>query len=103
MPFPLGNISSSTVFNINVSHVNLYKLHRGLTNAVIHDTMGFQHGPYECVLNTIEACAINAWPNLEQHFPVINYFEKFVLAHERTTWDGCYKNTSLNMKLVGDC
>lgn len=23
-----------------------------------------QHGPYECLLNTVEACAINAWPDL---------------------------------------
>jgi hypothetical protein len=23
-----------------------------------------QHGPYECLLNTVEACAIHAWPKL---------------------------------------
>uniref|UniRef100_A0A0A9DM87 Uncharacterized protein n=1 Tax=Arundo donax TaxID=35708 RepID=A0A0A9DM87_ARUDO len=23
-----------------------------------------QHGPYECLLNTVEACAIDAWPDL---------------------------------------
>jgi len=68
-----------------------------------NDTISCQHGPYECVLNTVEACAINAWPSLEQHFPFINCIEKFVLAHEPTAWDACYKNTSLNMKLVGDC
>lgn len=39
----------------------------------------------------------------EQHFPFINCIEKFVLAHEPTAWDACYENTSLNMKLVGDC
>lgn len=37
MPSPLGNSSSSTIFNVNASHVHLYKLHRGLTNAVIQD------------------------------------------------------------------
>lgn len=68
-----------------------------------NDTISCQHGPYECVLNTIEACAINASPNLEQHFPFINCIEKFVLAHEPTAWDACYENTGLNMKLVGDC
>lgn len=68
-----------------------------------NDTISCQHGPYECVLNTVEACAINAWPDLIQHFPFINCIEKLVLAHEPTAWDACYKNTSLNMKLVGDC
>ncbi|XP_057862941.1 gamma-interferon-responsive lysosomal thiol protein isoform X5 [Cryptomeria japonica] len=29
-----------------------------------NETINCQHGPYECVLNTIEACAIDAWPNL---------------------------------------
>lgn len=24
----------------------------------------FQHGPKECLLNTVEACAIYAWPEL---------------------------------------
>jgi len=68
-----------------------------------NDTISCQHGPYECVLNTVEACVINAWPNVTQHFPFINCIEKFVLAHEPTAWDACYKNTSLNVKLVGDC
>jgi len=37
MPSPLGNSSSSMLFNVHASHVHLYKLHRGLTNAVIQD------------------------------------------------------------------
>ena len=29
----------------------------------------FQHGPFECLLNTVEACAIHIWPDLVRDSP----------------------------------
>ncbi|XP_057823325.2 autophagy-related protein 18h isoform X2 [Cryptomeria japonica] len=37
MPYALGNGSCSTGSNVNASHIHLYKLVRGVTNAVIQD------------------------------------------------------------------
>lgn len=56
--------------------VALLVTHRGLrlktvkkfrTNGIIYLFFIFwwlQHGPYECLLNTIEACAIDVWPDV---------------------------------------
>ncbi|XP_057862946.2 gamma-interferon-responsive lysosomal thiol protein [Cryptomeria japonica] len=68
-----------------------------------NETISCQHGPYECVLNTVEACAIDAWPALNQHFPFISCIENFVLAHEATEWKTCFEKTSLDPKVIKDC
>ncbi|XP_020702080.1 gamma-interferon-responsive lysosomal thiol protein [Dendrobium catenatum] len=38
-------------------------------NAMIepNSTILCQHGPSECFLNTVEACAINSWPDVVMH------------------------------------
>nr|DAD28106.1 TPA_asm: hypothetical protein HUJ06_029574 [Nelumbo nucifera] len=44
-----------------------------------NNTITCQHGSYECLLNTVEACAINVWPDLVRppttpaEFLLINY------------------------------
>ncbi|KAG1371527.1 hypothetical protein COCNU_16G006210 [Cocos nucifera] len=40
-----------------------------------------KHGPNECVLNTVEACAISAWPDVSEHFSFIYYVESLVMEH----------------------
>ncbi|XP_057862938.1 gamma-interferon-responsive lysosomal thiol protein isoform X2 [Cryptomeria japonica] len=68
-----------------------------------NETINCQHGPYECVLNTIEACAIDAWPNLNQHFPFVSCIESFVWAHEATKWKTCFEKTGLDSKVIMGC
>ncbi|EOA36175.1 hypothetical protein CARUB_v10010028mg [Capsella rubella] len=62
-----------------------------------------QHGAFECFLDTVEACAIDAWPKLSDHFPFIYCVEKLVTEHKFDKWETCYEKLNLNSKPVADC
>ncbi|XP_065041029.1 gamma-interferon-responsive lysosomal thiol protein-like isoform X2 [Musa acuminata AAA Group] len=47
-----------------ISIVDLDLIPYGNARLGSNSTMSCQHGPNECLLNTVEACAINAWPDL---------------------------------------
>uniref|UniRef100_A0A7C9DQ33 Ribonuclease T(2) n=1 Tax=Opuntia streptacantha TaxID=393608 RepID=A0A7C9DQ33_OPUST len=74
-------------------------------NARIRDdnSINCQHGPFECLLNTIEACAIDAWPNLNAHFPFIYCVEKLVYKGKYLQWETCFEELGLDLKPVTDC
>ncbi|XP_010557194.1 PREDICTED: gamma-interferon-inducible lysosomal thiol reductase-like [Tarenaya hassleriana] len=62
-----------------------------------------QHGPYECLLDTVEACAIEAWPKLSDHFPFIHCIESLVPERKYEKWETCYEKLKLNSKPINDC
>ncbi|KAG0496026.1 hypothetical protein HPP92_000635 [Vanilla planifolia] len=62
-----------------------------------------QHGRYECLLNTIEACAIHAWPDLAEHFKFILCVEGLVLKHKYLNWESCFRETGLKSEAVSNC
>ncbi|CAF2116383.1 BnaC08g45100D [Brassica napus] len=62
-----------------------------------------QHGAFECLLDTVEACAIDAWPKLRDHFPFIHCVESLVTEHKYDKWETCYQKLNLNSKPVSDC
>ncbi|CAH2038702.1 unnamed protein product, partial [Thlaspi arvense] len=66
-------------------------------------TVVCQHGAYECFLDTVEACAIDAWPKLSDHFPFIYCVESLVTEHKYDEWETCYEKLNLNSKPVADC
>lgn len=68
-----------------------------------NDTVTCQHGPWECLLNTVEACAIDVWPDLSEHFPLIYCIEKLVYSHDYAQWESCFEPLGLDSKLVSDC
>ncbi|XVF68464.1 hypothetical protein PTKIN_Ptkin11bG0004800 [Pterospermum kingtungense] len=47
-----------------ISIVDLRLVPWGNAKITGNDTFSCQHGPAECLLNTVEACAIDAWPQL---------------------------------------
>ncbi|KAF4387511.1 hypothetical protein F8388_011659 [Cannabis sativa] len=61
------------------------------------------HGPYECLLNTVEACAIDAWPELNKHFPFIYCIEALVQERKYLQWETCYEKLGLDPKHVNEC
>ncbi|KAK9124602.1 hypothetical protein Sjap_014204 [Stephania japonica] len=62
-----------------------------------------QHGPYECLLNTVEACALNAWPDLDTHFRFIYCIESLVMEGTYRHWPSCFKKSGLESKPITDC
>lgn len=66
-------------------------------------TISCQHGPYECVLNTVEACAISVWPDVNVHFSFIYCVESLVVEHKYLEWESCFSKTGLDSHAVLDC
>ncbi|KMT05397.1 hypothetical protein BVRB_7g175270 [Beta vulgaris subsp. vulgaris] len=62
-----------------------------------------QHGPDECLLNTVEACAIDTWPNLNDHFPYISCVETLVYEGNYTKWPICFKEFDLDPNTLTGC
>ncbi|THG01936.1 hypothetical protein TEA_006090 [Camellia sinensis var. sinensis] len=61
------------------------------------------HGPLECLLNTVEACAISVWPDLNKHFPFIYCVESLVYEHQYTQWETCFEKLDLDPTLITEC
>ncbi|KAF5821679.1 putative gamma interferon inducible lysosomal thiol reductase GILT [Helianthus annuus] len=61
-----------------------------------------QHGEWECRLNTVEACAINAWP-VGDHFRFIYCVESLSLHDKYSEWETCFQKLKLDPKDVTGC
>ncbi|ONH99808.1 hypothetical protein PRUPE_6G051500 [Prunus persica] len=68
-----------------------------------NNTIYCQHGPSECLLNTVEACAIKIWPALNDHFPFIYCIESLVYEHKYPQWESCYEKLGLDSKPIAEC
>ncbi|XP_021891051.1 gamma-interferon-inducible lysosomal thiol reductase-like [Carica papaya] len=61
-----------------------------------------QHGPDECLLNTIDACAINMYPDVERHFSFIYCIERLTLMNQLSSWANCFEMAGLSREPI-DC
>ncbi|KAG5603103.1 hypothetical protein H5410_034473 [Solanum commersonii] len=66
------------------------------------------HGKLECLLNTVQACAIDVWPDLNEYFPFIKCMENVVLdsflyKRQYPPWKTCFEKLKLEAKSVTDC
>ncbi|XP_030504101.2 gamma-interferon-responsive lysosomal thiol protein isoform X2 [Cannabis sativa] len=86
---------------ISLVHLNLVPY--GNARLGSNHTISCQHGPYECLLNTVEACAIDAWPELNKHFPFIYCIEALVQERKYLQWETCYEKLGLDPKPVNEC
>nr|GEV70836.1 hypothetical protein [Tanacetum cinerariifolium] len=62
-----------------------------------------QHGEWECILNTVEACAIHTWPAVGDYFPFVYCVEKLTFEGKYTEWETCFEKLNLDSKPVTDC
>uniref|UniRef100_A0A1D1XDB5 Gamma-interferon-inducible lysosomal thiol reductase n=1 Tax=Anthurium amnicola TaxID=1678845 RepID=A0A1D1XDB5_9ARAE len=86
-----------------ISIVDLNLVPYGNARVASDGTITCQHGPYECLLNTIEACAISAWPDVKVHFSFIYCVEQLVVEHRYGEWESCFQTTGLESQPVLDC
>ncbi|KAL2239433.1 gamma-interferon-inducible lysosomal thiol reductase isoform X1 [Sesamum indicum] len=75
----------------------------GNTKLYGNHTFKCQHGPNECLLNTVEACAIDVWPDVKVYFPFVYCVESLVYHHNYTHWDTCFEKLGLDASPVADC
>ncbi|KAF5821680.1 putative gamma interferon inducible lysosomal thiol reductase GILT [Helianthus annuus] len=66
-------------------------------------TIVCQHGEWECKLNTVGACAINTWPNVNDHFKFIHCVESLSDDGKYREWKTCFKKLKLDPKQVTEC
>ncbi|XP_026389398.1 gamma-interferon-responsive lysosomal thiol protein-like [Papaver somniferum] len=62
-----------------------------------------QHGPTECELNTVEACALQVWPAQDKHFNFINCVETFVYNGQQSQWKSCYSKLGYEEQPINEC
>ncbi|KAL2333010.1 hypothetical protein Fmac_014223 [Flemingia macrophylla] len=86
-----------------ISIVDLKLVPWGNAKLRANNTFNCQHGPYECLLNTVEACAIDILPQLSKHFPFIYCVEDLVFQGRRTEWESCFEKLDLDSKPIKQC
>ncbi|KAM0948088.1 putative gamma interferon inducible lysosomal thiol reductase GILT, Thioredoxin-like superfamily [Dioscorea sansibarensis] len=86
-----------------ISIVDLDLIPYGNARVKSNDSITCQHGPYECLLNTIEACAISVWPDVFEHFKFIYCVERLVFEHKYDNWETCFEETGLDSTAVLKC
>ncbi|CAO2827077.1 unnamed protein product [Amaranthus hypochondriacus] len=62
-----------------------------------------QHGSGECMLNTVEACAINVYPDTKKHYFLIQCIERLVYEKREAEWQSCFAQVSLDPQPIFDC
>ncbi|GAV73598.1 GILT domain-containing protein [Cephalotus follicularis] len=73
-------------------------------NALVQANGSFacQHGPNECLLNTIDACTIAIYSDVARHFRFIYCIERLALQNKVDQWVNCLGLTGLS-RLPMDC
>ncbi|XP_059626435.1 gamma-interferon-responsive lysosomal thiol protein-like [Cornus florida] len=86
-----------------ISVVDLKLVPYGNAKIRSNNTITCQHGPWECLLNTIESCAIHVWPGLNEHFPFIYCIETLVYEGNYTQWESCFEKLGLDQTPITNC
>ncbi|KAK9715986.1 hypothetical protein RND81_06G203900 [Saponaria officinalis] len=74
-------------------------------NAAFDSSGSFQcqHGAGECLLNTVEACAVEAYPDPYKHYFLIQCIESLAYQQREAEWQNCFGQVSLDSQRIFDC
>lgn len=75
----------------------------GNTQITPNHTWICQHGPSECKLNMVEACAIYVWPDPGTHYRFIYCIEQLRLNNKENGWQSCFPTLGLPSTPVMNC
>lgn len=93
-----------TIFDTGIIDITDLKLiPYGNARIKPNGTITCQHGQWECLLNTVEACAIATWPDVHEHFPYIYCVENLIYDGDYTQWETCFEKLGLDPKPINDC
>ncbi|CAK7343810.1 unnamed protein product [Dovyalis caffra] len=67
------------------------------------NTIICQNGHDECVLNTIQACAINVWDDVNKYYALIYCIEFLAIEGRHRNWPSCFSSLGLSEKPILDC
>ncbi|XP_021769664.1 gamma-interferon-inducible lysosomal thiol reductase-like [Chenopodium quinoa] len=86
-----------------ISIVNLRLVPWG--NAAVEPSGYFQcqHGSGECLLNAVEACTIDSYPDIYKHYFLIQCIESLAYQQREAEWQSCFDKVSLDSKPIFDC
>ncbi|KAK3227380.1 hypothetical protein Dsin_007242 [Dipteronia sinensis] len=102
--FIIKNLES--VFNNGlISIINLRLVPWGNANISksTNDSIVCEHGPDECLLNTVQACAINVYNDVNMYLGLISCIEFLAVEGRQMDWKTCFSSLGLPLKPVMDC
>ncbi|EEF35685.1 Gamma-interferon-inducible lysosomal thiol reductase precursor, putative [Ricinus communis] len=94
-----------TIFNnglIDIINLRMIPWGNAHVNRV-NNTMVCQNGLDECELNTIQACAINVWNNVNKYYALIYCIEFLAIEGRHRNWLTCFSSLGLSKKPVMEC
>ncbi|KAH8505946.1 hypothetical protein H0E87_012962 [Populus deltoides] len=97
--------SLARVFNddlINIINLRMVPWGNAHVNKT-DSTIICQNGLDECVLNTIQACAINVWHDVNKYYALIYCIEFLTIEGRHSNWQSCFSSLGLPEKPILDC
>ncbi|WJX48954.1 hypothetical protein P8452_35451 [Trifolium repens] len=94
------------IFNndiINIVNLQLVPWANSHVNHQANNSISCQHGPDECELNSLAACALNIWPNVNEHYGLIYCYEFLAIDGKNKMWMNCAKKLGLPKKPLMNC
>ncbi|RDX68810.1 Gamma-interferon-inducible lysosomal thiol reductase, partial [Mucuna pruriens] len=93
------------IFNndlINIINLQLVPWANAYVNETNHSII-CQNGPEECELNSLEACALNVWNDVNIHYGLINCFEYMAIDGRHKNWEDCFSQLGLPNEPILNC
>ncbi|XP_034222712.1 gamma-interferon-responsive lysosomal thiol protein-like isoform X1 [Prunus dulcis] len=87
---------------ITILNLRLVPWGKASTNSSKNSTV-CQHGPDECRLNSVEACAINVLHDVNKYFALIYCIEFLAIEGRQKEWQTCFSSLGLPSKPILDC
>ncbi|KAK7395072.1 hypothetical protein VNO78_15614 [Psophocarpus tetragonolobus] len=87
---------------INTVNLQLVPWANAYVNKTNHSII-CQNGPDECELNSLQACVLNVFNEVNKHYALIYCFEFLVIQGRQKNWQDCFSQLDLPKEPVLNC